>query len=320
MLEDARFSVGDAVRVTRNVRNDGTFPGAERGELLVERGQVGYVRDVGTFLQEHIIYSVYFLEVGRMVGCREQELIDASAPWVESRFEVRDRVTPVRRLAVKGTVVAEPGALGEVLRVLRESDPPLYEVRFPGRTLQVPERALQALAAEVPPVTDEEVERFYHAHPERFQCGETRTVRHLLITVNEDFAENRRERAWARAQELVQQLAAQPSGFAAAAERYSECPSALHGGLVGRVPPGQLHAELDSVVFAMDPGTVVGPVETAMGLHVVYCEQIHPPETVPLERVRETIRSTLQEQRAREVRRDRAEMATQGGPHDGALD
>jgi hypothetical protein len=70
-----RWDYGDAVRVTRNVRNDGTFPGAAVGDLLVRRGRIGHVRNVGTFLQDQIIYAVHFLDEERIVGCREEELI-----------------------------------------------------------------------------------------------------------------------------------------------------------------------------------------------------------------------------------------------------
>jgi hypothetical protein len=87
-----RWELGDAVRVTRNVRNDGTFPGVETGDLLVRRGRIGHVRDVGTFLQDQVIYSVHFLDEGRVVGCREEELIDTDEPWIENRFEVRQKV------------------------------------------------------------------------------------------------------------------------------------------------------------------------------------------------------------------------------------
>lgn len=41
------FECGDAVRVVRALRNDGTFAGRARGELLVRRGSVGYVREWG---------------------------------------------------------------------------------------------------------------------------------------------------------------------------------------------------------------------------------------------------------------------------------
>lgn len=131
------------MRVIRNVRNDGTFPGMDTGTLLVRRGSVGYVRDVGTFLQDQLIYSVHFVDSSRMVGCREQELQEASAPWNPSRFEYRDRVTPRIQLGLKGTVVAAPGDPGEVEKVLRDAPGGVaYHVRFKGRTLQVPETAL----------------------------------------------------------------------------------------------------------------------------------------------------------------------------------
>ena len=82
------WEYGDAVRVTRNVRNDGTFPGIAVGELLVRRGSVGHVVNVGTFLVDQLIYSVRFLDVDRIVGCRVEELIGADETWVPSRYEV----------------------------------------------------------------------------------------------------------------------------------------------------------------------------------------------------------------------------------------
>ncbi len=141
-----KFEYGEAVRVVRNVRNDGTYPGAPTGRLLIRRGSVGYVRDVGTFLQDQLIYTVDFLEAGRMVGCREQELQLESDPWIPTRFEFREKVTPKIPLGIGGDVIAEPGDEGEIEKVLREQEGgPAYHVRFSGRTLQVPEGALDFL-------------------------------------------------------------------------------------------------------------------------------------------------------------------------------
>lgn len=139
-----RFDFGDKVRVIRNVRDDGTFPGANIGNLLVRRGSVGYVRDVGTFLQDQLIYSVHFFEQQKMIGCREEELISADDPWVPNEFEFRDWVTPKLTLAVQGEIIAKPGDPGQILKVIRDlPDGPAYHVRFPGRTLQVPEKLLE---------------------------------------------------------------------------------------------------------------------------------------------------------------------------------
>lgn len=139
-----RFDYGDAVRVIRNVRNDGTYPGLEIGDFLVRRGSVGYVQNVGTFLQDQIIYSVHFLEADKIVGCREEELISEDEPWNPSRFEFRDKVVCNKSLAVNGEVLVEQGMEGEVLKVLRDFPGGVqYHVRFPGRTLQVPENVLE---------------------------------------------------------------------------------------------------------------------------------------------------------------------------------
>lgn len=140
-----KFEYGEAVRVIRNIRNDGTYPGQDTGTLLVPRGSVGYVRDVGTFLQDQLVYSVHFLEAERMVGCREEELQPADAPWVPSRFEFRQRVAARVHLAARGRVLVEPGEVGEIIKVIAEGDGVFwYHIYFPGdRVLQVPESALE---------------------------------------------------------------------------------------------------------------------------------------------------------------------------------
>ena len=137
------FDYGDEVRVTRNVRNDGTFPGRETGELLIRRGSSGFVRNIGTFLQDQIIYTVHFIEQDLMVGCREEELLSIDEQWVPSVYEFRDKVSCTTPLAINGEVIIEPGQEGEVIKVLRDHPGGVaYHVRFPGRTLLVPESVL----------------------------------------------------------------------------------------------------------------------------------------------------------------------------------
>ncbi len=143
------YDFGDEVRVTRNVRNDGTFPGRDTGALLIRRGSSGFVRNIGTFLQDQIIYTVHFIEQDLMVGCREEELISIAAPWVPSAFEFRDWVTCKMPLAIQGEVIVAPGQEGEVIKVLRDYPGGVaYHVRFPGRTLLIPETALQSIEKE----------------------------------------------------------------------------------------------------------------------------------------------------------------------------
>lgn len=149
---DYLWDYGDAVRLTRNVRNDGTYPGMAPGAPLVRRGSIGHVIDVGTFLQDQVIYSVNFLEEGRIVGCREEELIGADEPWVPSRFEFRDKVKSRAALKVAGAILVDAAQSGEVLKVIRDAPGGVaYHVHFdclPGRLLQIPESLLDPLLKE----------------------------------------------------------------------------------------------------------------------------------------------------------------------------
>jgi len=79
-----QFEYGQKVRSLMNVRNDGTFPGKEIGDVLVKKGEVGYVTSIGTFLQQFYIYGVDFYERGHIVGMKARELDTAET---ESIFE-----------------------------------------------------------------------------------------------------------------------------------------------------------------------------------------------------------------------------------------
>ncbi len=69
-----RFAPGTRVRAVTEVRNDGTFPGAAMGEILVRPGEIGFVRELGSFLQRYRVYEVDFVTSGRVVGMRAGEL------------------------------------------------------------------------------------------------------------------------------------------------------------------------------------------------------------------------------------------------------
>ncbi len=68
------FDYGDKVRARRTIRNDGTFPGKDIGEILVTKGEIGYVVNIGTFLQQFYIYGVEFESTGHRVGMKRKEL------------------------------------------------------------------------------------------------------------------------------------------------------------------------------------------------------------------------------------------------------
>ena len=69
-----RFAMGERVISRSVIRNDGTYNGRDIGEVLVNKGEIGYVRSIGTFLQQFYIYAVEFVDSGHRVGMRAKEL------------------------------------------------------------------------------------------------------------------------------------------------------------------------------------------------------------------------------------------------------
>jgi nitrogen fixation protein NifZ len=68
------FRIGQRVRITKPIRNDGSNPFHAPDATLVEPGAEGYVKHIGDFLQVIRIYDVHFIEEGSTFGCREAEL------------------------------------------------------------------------------------------------------------------------------------------------------------------------------------------------------------------------------------------------------
>lgn len=168
---------------------------------------------------------------------------------------------------------------------------------------------------------------FYELHPERFTAPERRTVRHILITVNEDFPENRREAARARIERIAVRLRESRGGpragraqrFGALARKHSECPTALEEGRLGTAVPGQLYPQLDELLFRLAEGEMGGPVESEIGYHLVFCERIQRARTLPFSKVQVQIREVLEERgRHRCQKAWIAELRRQAtGPGDG---
>ena len=67
----------------------------------------------------------------------------------KTAFEFRQKVTCKLPLAINGEVIAKPGMPGEIIKVLNDDPKDVsYHVRFPGRTLLIPENALKPLEQE----------------------------------------------------------------------------------------------------------------------------------------------------------------------------
>lgn len=160
------------------------------------------------------------------------------------------------------------------------------------RELRV-EAVLDKVGSRAAQVSDIDVELYYRYHPEQFLRPELRRARHILVTINEDMAENTATAARERIEAIAQRLAKDPKRFEEQALKHSECPTAMNGGLLGDAKQGQLFPELDKLLFEMAPMEISPILESPVGLHLLRCDEIMPERMLALAEVKDRIREKL---------------------------
>lgn len=158
---------------------------------------------------------------------------------------------------------------------------------------------LDRVAGQIAEVSDTDVEIYYLMHRDRFLRPENRTLRHILVTINDGLPGSDRRSARDRIDAIRQRLMKSPTRFGEQALKHSECPTALSGGQLGTVKRGQLFAELEAVAFALSPGEISAVAESPLGFHILQCVAIEDDSLLPLDSVRTAIRQRIAESRRR---------------------
>lgn len=105
-----RFAHGERVVARSVVRNDGTYGGKDIGEVLVHRGDIGYVVSINTFLQQFYIYAVDFIETGHRVGMRAKELCTLDQLPDEVLAQLGEKVAVLNEIGAGASHGPEGGA------------------------------------------------------------------------------------------------------------------------------------------------------------------------------------------------------------------
>jgi peptidyl-prolyl cis-trans isomerase C len=156
---------------------------------------------------------------------------------------------------------------------------------------------MQIVGSKAADINELDIMLFYEMHHDRFEQAEIRVARHILITVNDDFAENTEVEAQRRITEIAEKLGTRGNRFPQFAKQYSECPTAVDGGKLGDISRGQLYPELDEMLFNMSESEISPVVESEMGFHILFCEQIKPAKRIPYNKVKSRIGEILMERR-----------------------
>lgn len=144
------------------------------------------------------------------------------------------------------------------------------------------------------PVSEQDVERYYADHADRFTVDERIRPRHIVFAVppgaDDATVARIRDKAVAARQRV---MAGEP--FADVARDVSEGPSAARGGDLGLVPPDAMEPEFAAVAMALAPGEVSDVVRTSYGFHVITVDEHREAGVLPLAEVHDTIVTQLRQ-------------------------
>ncbi len=158
---------------------------------------------------------------------------------------------------------------------------------------------LERQAAKVEPVTEAQARDYYATHPQQFIKPERRQAWHILITINPEYPENRRDLVLDRLSAIRTEIDGDLERFKQQAQRHSECPSALNSGEMGWIPQGHLYPEIDKALFQLPAGELSELIETEVGMHLVMCSDIQAGQQIPFEEVASTLQEKLTEAQQR---------------------
>ena len=151
-----------------------------------------------------------------------------------------------------------------------------------------------ALAESITPA-DADIQDYYDFNLFQYSTPGQVRASHILLRV----AEGEEDAVEARAAELSTQ-ARDGADFAELAREHSEdTASAEEGGDLRLFGRGEMVPEFEGAAFAMNVGDISDPVRSPLGFHVIKVTEKQEEATQPLEEVRETIVSTLQQEQAR---------------------
>lgn len=144
-------------------------------------------------------------------------------------------------------------------------------------------------------VSPGEVTEYYKTHEQDFKKGDQVHLQHILVRSST----RSEEEARTLADDLLTQLTA-GKPFDELAKANSEGTEAAVGGEMGWVEKGQLMGEIDEKVFALQPGQLAGPIQSALGYHIFKLVERKEVSIKPIADVRSQIQDILFKQKLRD--------------------
>jgi foldase protein PrsA len=158
------------------------------------------------------------------------------------------------------------------------------QVRDEIRSRVLSEKIFNAVTKSVK-ISQKDIQAYYDKNKNQFEQPESREVRHILVNTK------------TRAQDIYSRLRG-GADFAALSRRFSQDEASKKEGGKLTAQKGRTVAPFDKFVFDAETGDLSEPIKTEFGWHVIeVLGDVKPKSITPLDDVKESIRTTLLQQR-----------------------
>jgi peptidyl-prolyl cis-trans isomerase D len=160
-------------------------------------------------------------------------------------------------------------------------------------------------------LNEADLKTYYEQNQERLSGKEERRASHILIEAPKTAAAEMRQKAKARAQELLALVQKSPESFAELAKKNSQdVGSAANGGDLDFFVRGAMLKPFEDATFALKKGEISAVVETDFGYHIIKLTDVKTPKQRSFEDVRAEIETELKKSQAQRKFAETAEIFT----------
>ena len=160
-------------------------------------------------------------------------------------------------------------------------------------------------------VPEAELKSYYEQNLSRLAGLEERRASHILINADKAAPAAERDKARAKAQELLAAVQQSPDKFAELARKNSQdTGSATKGGDLDFFGRGAMVKPFEETVFALKKGETSGVVETEFGFHIIRLTDIKQPKPKSFEEQRASLEVDVRRQLAQRKFAEAAEQFT----------
>lgn len=160
-------------------------------------------------------------------------------------------------------------------------------------------------------VSEQDLKTYYEQNLARLGGQEQRRASHILIAVPKGAPEAEKQKARAKAQELLAQVKKAPDSFAELAKKHSQDPgSAAQGGDLDFFARGAMTKPFEDAVFSLGKGEISGIVETDFGYHIVKVTDVKLPKQRNFEQMKPELEAEVAKQLAQRKYAEAADTFT----------